>query len=185
VSKEGQHREGVAAAGREDAPPGMVRADFWFSIVLIALGLAVVVESWRMPRFEALHINPYTVPGLVPGVLGVVILVLGGALCLRSARAGGWRFGSAGGAWLADPGVRRLLLSVALCLTYAGGLVARLPFWLATWLFVSGFVAMFEWPLATSRADRLRRGAFALGFGLMVTLVVTFVFERIFLVRLP
>lgn len=163
----------------------MVRADFWFSIVLIALGLAVIVESWRMPRFEALQINPYTVPGLVPGALGVVILVLGGALCLRAARAGGWRLGGGRDRWLADPGIRRLLLSMALCLLYAGGLVSRLPFWLATWLFVAGFMALFEWPLAASRADRIKRLALALGFGLVIALVVSLVFERIFLVRLP
>lgn len=178
-------RDGTAMADRPDTPTGMVKADFWFSIVLIALGLAVVVESWRMPRFEALQINPYTVPGLVPGALGLVILVLGSVLCLRAARAGGWRPGGERDRWLADPGTGNLLLAAALCLVYAGGLVSRLPFWLATWLFVSGFIALFEWPLAASRADRIKRLAFALGFGLVIALVVSFVFERIFLVRLP
>ena len=56
---------------------GMVRADLATGLVLVALGVAVVVESLRMPRFEHLNVNPYTVPGLVPGALGAVILVLG------------------------------------------------------------------------------------------------------------
>jgi hypothetical protein len=165
----------------------MMRADLVTGLVLLALGLAVVVESLRMPRFEHLNINPYTVPGLVPGGLGAVILVLGAALFLRAARAGGWRLGSGAGpmSWLGDPGVRRLLLAAGLCVGYAALLVGRLPFWLATFLFVTGFVVLFEWPLATSRSVRMRRLAFALGFGALISAVVTFVFQEIFLVRLP
>lgn len=165
----------------------MVRADLVTGLVLLALGLAVVVESLRMPRFEHLNINPYTVPGLVPGGLGAVILVLGAALFLRAARAGGWRLGSGAGpmSWYADPGVRRLLLAVGLCVGYAALLVGRLPFWLATFLFVAGFVALFEWPLGAGRSERMRRLAFALLFGALIAAVVTFVFQEIFLVRLP
>jgi Tripartite tricarboxylate transporter TctB family len=165
----------------------MVRADLVTGLVLVALGGAVVVESLRMPRFEHLNINPYTVPGLVPGALGAVILVLGAALFVRAARAGGGRAGGRAGpaAWLTDPGVRRLLLAVGLCVGYAAGLVGRLPFWLATFLFVTGFVALFEWPLATTRSERARRIAFALVFGALISAVVTLVFQKIFLVRLP
>ena len=166
---------------------GMVKADLATGLVLLALGVAVVVESLRMPRFEHLNVNPYTVPGLVPGALGAVILVLGALLFLRAARAGGWRLG--GGAaprsWLGDPGVRRLLLAAGLCVVYAALLVGRLPFWLATFLFVAGFVVLFEWPLAASRSERWRRLAFALLFGALISAVVTLVFQEIFLVRLP
>jgi len=166
---------------------GMVRADLVTGLVLLALGVGVVVESLRMPRFEHLNINPYTVPGLVPGALGAVILVLGALLFLRAARAGGWRTGdgAGAGAWSADPGVRRLLLTAGLCVGYAALLVGRLPFWLATFLFVAGFVVLFEWPLAASRSERMRRLAFALLFGALISAVVTFVFQEIFLVRLP
>ncbi len=165
----------------------MVKADFVTSLVLIALGAGALVESLRMPRFEELNIEPYTAPGLVPGVLGAVILLLGGVLCLRAARAGGWRLGAgpAGSGWLADAGARRLLLAVLLTLGYAAGLVGRLPFWLATWLFVAAFVALFEWPLATSGAGRLRRLAVALIYAALVSAAVSLVFQRIFLVRLP
>ena len=164
----------------------MVRADLVTGLVLLALGLATVVESLRMPRFEHLNINPYTVPGLVPGGLGAVILVLGALLFLRAARAGSWRAGGARAAgWSTDPGVRRLLLAIGLCVGYAALLVGRLPFWLATFLFIAGFVVLFEWPLATSRAERMRRLAFALLFGAVISAAVTFVFQEIFLVRLP
>lgn len=163
----------------------MVKADFITGLVLIALGIATVVESLRMPRFEDLDINPYTVPGLVPGVLGLVILVLGAALFARAARAGGWRLGIATSRWRPDPGTRNLALAAALCLGYAAILVGRLPFWLATFLFVFGFVALFEWRPDRTGAARLRALAFACGYAALVAAAVTLVFQRVFLVRLP
>ena len=45
----------------------MVKADFVTGLVLVALGIATMVASLQMPRFAELNINPYTVPGLVPG----------------------------------------------------------------------------------------------------------------------
>ena len=167
---------------------GMVKADFVTGLVLIALGIATVVASLAMPRFAELNINPYTVPGLVPGALGVVILILGGALFVRAARAGGWRLidRTAGrGSWWSAPGTRNLALAVALCLAYAAGLVGRAPFWLATFLFVAAFIATFEWPFARTQAERLRRVAFAVIFAAAVSAAVTLVFQEIFLVRLP
>ena len=67
----------------------MTRRDFFTSLVLIVFGLTVVAESLRMPRFETLGINPYTVPGLVPGVLGGVIVLLGMVMLVRSSLVGG------------------------------------------------------------------------------------------------
>jgi putative tricarboxylic transport membrane protein len=166
---------------------GMVKADFVTGLVLIALGIATVAASLAMPRFAELNVEPYTAPGLVPGVLGVVILVLGGALFVRAARAGGWRLldRTSGGSWWSDPGARNLALAALLCLAYAGGLVGRMPFWLATFLFVAAFVAAFEWTLARTRKQRLGRLAFAVIFAALVSAAVTLVFQDVFLVRLP
>ena len=165
----------------------MVKADFVTGILLMALGLATVVASLEMPRFEELNVDPYTVPGLVPGALGAVILVLGSVLCVRAARAGGWRLfqTAAGRAWHADPGTRNLAVAVVLCLGYAAGLVGRVPFWLATFVFVGLFVALFEWRLAASGAERARRLVFAFAFAAVISAAVTLVFQEVFLVRLP
>jgi Tripartite tricarboxylate transporter TctB family len=175
----------------DPAPPagrvaGMPRADFVTGLVLALLGAAVLWASLDMPRFEERDADPYTVPGLVPGALGAIILVLGAVLVVRAAWAGGWRSGAAAatGGWR-EPGVRRLALSIALCLIYAAGLVGTLPFWLATFVFVTAFVTVFEWPLATSRADRLRRLAFAPLLGAVTAAAVTLLFQHVFLVRLP
>jgi putative tricarboxylic transport membrane protein len=164
----------------------MPSADFITGLVLILLGVAVVWASLDMPRFEERNANPYTAPGLVPGLLGAIILALGAILFVRAARAGGWRL-----AWPAaqhssgDPGVRRLALSIALCLVYAGGLVGTLPFWLATFLFITAFVILFEWPLAAGRAERARRLAFAPMLAAVIAVGVTVLFQYVFLVRLP
>jgi hypothetical protein len=167
---------------------GMARADLVAGLVFTGLGAAVVVESLRMPRFAELNVEPYTAPGLVPGLLGLVILILGGMLCLRAAREGGGRLSSPdakGRAGPSDPGVSRLSLSIALCLIYAAVLVGNVPFWLATFVFITAFVILFEWPLATSRADRLRRIAFAPLFAAVIAAAVSLLFQHVFLVRLP
>ena len=164
---------------------GLARADLVTGLVFVALGAGVVIESLRMPRFAELRVEPYTAPGVVPGMLGLIILALGGILCLRAAREGGFRPGGAGGAWSRDPGVRRLLLSLLLTLGYAAGLVGRLPFWLATFLFVAAFAIVFEWPLARNPAERRRRVAFAVGLAAALSAVISYVFQEIFLVRLP
>jgi hypothetical protein len=97
----------------------MNKLDFISALVLMALGAGVVIESLRMPRLENLNINPDTVPGLVPGILGVVLFILGGVLLLRSILRGGWRlsFGGAGiSALLRDKALQRLLLALLLTL---------------------------------------------------------------------
>lgn len=167
-------------------PSSMDRADFVTSVLLIALGLGALIESWRMPRLEELAINPYTVPGIVPGMLSGVIVVLGTALLVRSLRRGGWRmdFGS-GRDLVRGAAARRLGLSLALTFGYAAGLVGRVPYWLATVLFVFLFIGLFEWKGGLAPAQRARAVGVALGQALVVAAVVSAVFRYVFLVRLP
>ncbi len=164
----------------------MIKADFVTGLTFVALGLGALAESLRMPRFETLSVNPYTVPGIVPGMLGAVIAVLGLLLTLRSARAGGWRLGGevAQLAALYRRGpARRFLLAFVLTVGYAAGLVGTVPFWLATGVFVFVFIAAFEGPAAKDR--RLRVLVLAAVEAALVTIAVTLVFQEVFLVRLP
>jgi putative flippase GtrA len=62
------------------------------------------------------------------------------------------------------------------------GLLGRMPYWLATALFVSVFVAVFEWHDGGSRLVRL---AWAAGIGIACGAIVNYVFSELFLVRLP
>lgn len=154
------------------------RADFWFSIVLSVLGLGIVAESLRMPRLEHLGVHPMSAPGLTPGVLGLVLAVLGFALLFRSIRATPKTTGentAAAGGW------SRLATTLALCLAYALVLLGWLPFWLATALFVFAFVLLFTW----SDRPGLRSAVIAGSLALVVSAAVTLLFQEVFLVRLP
>jgi len=82
---------------------------------------------------------------------------------------------TAAGGWL------RFVTTLALCLTYAIVLLGRLPFWLATALFVCTFVATFTW----HRHPPMKVGLYAVGLALIVAVAVTLLFEKVFLVRLP
>jgi hypothetical protein len=82
-------------------------------------------------------------------------------------------------------GARRLLLTLALTLGYAGVLVGRAPFSLATFVFVFVFIILFDWRAAAAARRTTRLLATAGVQALLVAVAVTLVFERLFLVRLP
>jgi len=164
----------------------MARADFFTSVVLILVGLGALVESARMPRFENLNIEPYTVPGIVPGILGFILTLLGVGLLVRACVQGGWRLDLARGtSLLASPDTRRLIIALVLTLTYAAGLVGRVPYWLATVVFVFVFTATYEWSRSDDAGLRFRKLATAGIQAVLVAIAVTVVFQEIFLVRLP
>lgn len=139
----------------------------------IALGLAIVAGAWRMDRFESMGGTLYTAPGLVPGVYGLLMIALGAVLALRRARPAA---AGDGGPLLN----RRVALALVLMGVYALGLIGRVPFGVATALFVAAFCALFD-----TDAPPRRRALTAIGTGLGTAVVVVLVFERVFLVRLP
>jgi hypothetical protein len=165
----------------------MPRRDFLFSLVILPLGLAVLVESFRMPRMEAAGSGGYTAPGIVPGIIGVALAVCATLLLIRSLRAGGWRINRGG-----LPEMRPVLsacrsagIALGLITIYAVVLVNRIPFWLATLLFVFTFISCFEWQPGLRPALRARHLGTSLVQAVIVAAAVTFLFERVFLVQLP
>jgi len=152
------------------------RSDLGGGVGWMVFGLAILVASWRMDRFEAMGATVYTAPGFVPALFGFALVLLGAVLAWR-----GWRARHANADTGAEPLLsRRIALMLVLTLAYAAGLVGRVPFWLATCLFVAAFTAAFADTLPPAR-----RAVTALASGVLTTLVVLLVFERIFLVRLP
>ncbi len=147
-------------------------ADIWFALFLTVFGGAVVVESWRMPRLANLGVHPMSAPGLTPGLLGLVLAGLGLALLLRSAWTAPARAAGEGGR-------DRLAITLVLCLVYAIGLLGRVPFWLATAVFVGAFALVFTW------RGGLRAVLFAAMLALATSAIVSTLFQEVFLVRLP
>ncbi len=167
----------------EDA--GRVRADLLTAIVLVILGLAVFYFSWTMDRLEVRRINPATIPGLVPMILGVALVLCGGLLAVRS-----WRLDERGG----GAALIRLLLSwqsvrvitiVALALVFTLGLMGRMPFWLAAAIFIFAFITLFETIMADEPKPLVATLLWAVGIAAAGGGGIWYVFERIFLVRLP
>jgi hypothetical protein len=173
----------AAAHVRKTSP----RSDLRQSLGWIALGIATTIGSLRMDRLEKQDINPYTVPGLLPGLLGVAIVFFGLLMLYRS-----WR------RLARTPPVphvrteadraeaRRMWTVLALCIGFAGGLVGRgLPFWAAAAVFVTVTIGLLQFAERSAKNQRLRGLAFALAVGLGAGIVITLVFQEFFLVRLP
>jgi len=153
----------------------------------LAFGTAVLVGSIRMDRLEAQNINPYTVPGLLPGLLGVVMILLGVLLGLRSWGRGARLVG--GPRFAIDwSSMRRLAVVIGLILIYTVVLLGRgLPFWLVSALYVAASIVLLQAPQRALAGRGLggRDVAFAAAVGLGSGVVIEYVFQQLFLVRLP
>jgi hypothetical protein len=161
------------------------RADFYGGLAWIAFGVAVGIASWRMDRLERMGVSFFTAPGLVPGVLGILLAICGAVLAARA-----WSRGAFGPVQrppvLLHPDLlARIGITLVLCLGFALGLVGRVPFWVAaaTYLFLQ--IAVLQYPERRSRNELGRGLAVAAVIALVAANVIAFVFEKIFLVRLP
>ena len=169
----------------------MARADLITGALLFVLSVAIFYGAWTMDRLEVRQIHPLSVPGLLPGLLAAALAVCSIVLmlqALRSPRSSGapeLGVGQAVETGAGEGSTRRVVLVGALCLIYALGLVGRMPFWLATAIFVAAFVLLFEWSEAASHRARLSSAAWAIGIGVCTGLGVAYAFSELFLVRLP
>jgi putative tricarboxylic transport membrane protein len=167
--------------------PSSPRRDLQGGFVWTAFGSVIVLLSWQMDRMTQQGATPHTAPGLWPGIVGTLLATLGGALMLRSwlrARRIGW---DAAAADDTDYATRSsFALAAGMFFVYALLLVGRgLPFWLATALFVTTFVFLFQYTLRKA-AGTVRHGlAVALACGVLTAGIVTLLFEQLFYVRLP
>ena len=163
-----------------------LRVEFFSGLGWIALGSAIVYGSWTMDRLENLNINPYTAPGLVPGVLGAVI-----ALCAA--------------------GIMAVPAPPPVSLVATAPPLRAHRFSICAWRFRSRFawVSLWGWSVAGRHSGPLRPSSFfsmsscsssasacaqrslwrgilvALGVSAGASFAITMVFQEFFLVRLP
>jgi putative tricarboxylic transport membrane protein len=169
-------------------PPPSARTDLITAAVFLAFGIAVVVLSLKMPTFTDSGGTGLTAPGIVPGFHGIVIAILALAFAIRSIYRGALRPGGGqpvGYEDLPKISLTRLGIAAGLGMIFAVGLVTRMPFWLAVFLFVSAFIIIFEWQPGMALALRARRIGTALLVGAGMAAFVVAVFQEVFLVRLP
>ena len=164
------------------------RSDLLAGLAWMVLGLAILIGAVLMDRLERQNINPYTVPGLLPGLLGIVMLLLGFLLAMRSWRRGAFGPPGAGATPAAGASVQRIVLVLGLCITFAVALVGHgLPFWAAGALFVTVAILSLQHAqrIASGHKLGLRTVLKAAMIGLGAGITITLVFQEIFLVHLP
>lgn len=166
----------------------MPKADFITSIVLFVFSLTVVVMSINMPRLENREVNPLSVPGIVPGFLGVIIGIFALIMFVRSLRQKGYRLELSADktrAFIIKDSSLRAVITIALTLVYAWGLIGRIPYVLATFLFVFAFISIFEYEKDNPPAQKRKKVLIAVVMAVLVAAIVSVVFRYLFLVSLP
>lgn len=157
--------------------------------VFVVLGLLVSWGAWRMPRFQDRGASIFEAPGLTPGVLGLFLALCGLVLALRRGAEAQTRSGY----WDAIAGNpanrRRCLAALGLTLGYGAGLFGRVPFAVATTIFLFLFILTFERLLPPTDTDDRQPTWRVLAIAALIavgfSLAIHWVFVRIFLVQLP
>jgi len=169
--------------------PGMTRKDFIASIVLIVFSMTIIVISYTMPRLERRGIDPLSAPGVVPGMIGVVLLCLALILFIRSIRNGGYRIfqqsESPAGAHRQQGAVARVSLTLIISLIYAIGFLGHLNYSIGTGIFIFSFICLFE--IKPGQAWRVRKKIILLACiqAVVASVLITLVFQKLFLIDLP
>ena len=171
-----------------EAPPEPLpsaRSDFYGGLALIAFGVTIAVGSWRMDRLERMGVSYFTAPGLVPGVLGVLLTVCGLVLALRAWRQGAFDSVQRPAMLLRADLLTRIGITLVLCLGFSIGLVGRIPFWIAAAIYLFPQIAILQYPDRKANNEVTRGLVVAAAIALAAAGVIAFLFQEIFLVRLP
>ena len=169
-------------------PENMPKADFVVSIVLMCFGIWIMIHSYHMPRFEDLGADPFSVPGIVPGILGLIIFVLSLVVFIRSIYNKGYRLGLTQQTvtnFVRNDSTRRMLLTTLICIVYGLGMVGNMNYYLATFLFVLVFLILFQYRPAEGFTAQKKMLVMSLLQAGLTAGVVGAVFRYLFLVDLP
>ncbi len=156
------------------------RADRVTAVVFFALGAAMAWGGYTMDRLEIRQIHPASIPGLVPMILGAALMICAGLLFRGASDEDAAAEGEAGpeGSWF------HLLTAAGWSVVYALGLVGRMPFAVATAIYLAGFVGWFVW--RDVQPERPARAALGVAvFAVLTAVAVSALFRYGFLVRLP
>lgn len=149
------------------------RADRITAVVFLTLGAAMTWGGFVMDRLEIRRIHPASIPGLVPMILGVALMICA-VFLYRSAKdpegpaeEGSWSDFAITAGW---------------SVFYAIGLVGNMPFAVATAIYILGFTGWFIW---REGGHRPATAISVLFFSIIMAVGVSVLFRYGFLVRLP
>jgi putative tricarboxylic transport membrane protein len=160
----------------------MARRDELLSAgVFAAAGAAILIASLRMDRLTDRGIEAWSVPGLTPAVVGALMVVLALVLGLQALR-----LPAADGEPPVPGAMRRAGLALLLCVLFAGITLGHgLPFVAEGAVFIFVFTTLFSWA-DWRAAGRVARGlAQTLAVAVLASAFISWLFESVFLVRLP
>lgn len=150
-------------------------ADRITAAILFLIGAAMLYGGFVMDRLEIRQIHPASIPGLVPIFLGAALMLCAVLLFSSSPPA--------------DPdapretgSTRDFIFAAGLGVFYAVVLVGRVPFVLATALYIASFIFIFS---TGDPARRRHRTIFAVVFAGLFAVAIGALFRYGFLVRLP
>ncbi len=176
----------------------MNKADFYTSIVMLAISLTIIIMSLGMPSMVDKNESQWSNPGVVPAFIGFALLLLSGTMFVRAIMRGVLRkdedepsndSSSAEAAFSNKKSglaitTRRILITIALCIGYAL-LLGKIWFPLATFIFVFIFISIFEFNASRKLLQQWKTFLWAAVIGIGTSVLVTVVFQYLFLVNLP
>jgi hypothetical protein len=172
--------------GESESAHPSARADLYGGLFWIALGAAIAAGSWNMDRLERLGVSFYTAPGLVPGILGLLMILCGAGLAVRALREGALGSVQRPPVLLDAETLKRAGITLLLALGFAGGLVGHgLPFPVAAAIYLFLQIAVLQYPERKAKGEVARGLALAAAVAVGAALVISLLFQEVFLVRLP
>lgn len=174
---------GSFLAMRFDSP----LADRLTAIVFLAIGGAMLWGGWTMDRLEIRQIHPSSIPGLVPMFLGGALMFAAVLLYLGASRAGREQAEPAGSdaEGAGSSSMLNFGLAAVWSTIYALALVDRIPFGVATGIYIAGFALWFGWPHDGDNRKRVLWAILSLFFAGVMATAISVLFRYGFLVRLP
>lgn len=161
------------------------RSDLVSGGVWVVIGVAIAIGSWRMDRLANQGVPGFAAPGLVPGIMGVLIVLAALIIVVRSLRRGALE-PEGGVAKAAAPPWGRAALTLVLCLGFATVLVGHgLPFWIAAPVYLFLHIFLLQLPERRAAGQVARGAVVAATTGIVVGVAISLIFQYLFLVRLP
>jgi putative tricarboxylic transport membrane protein len=162
-----------------------MRADLYTAPILFLLGAAMIYGGWTMDRLEIRQIHPASIPGLTPILLGIALAIASIVLFIQARAQSLVSETSQLDAQPASESRRDLIVAAVLCSLFSIGLVGRIPFPVATAVFIAAFVFAFEADPGKGRAHLFKIAVVAIALGAIISAAMSILFRYAFLVRLP
>jgi len=165
----------------------MNKADFLTSIFLFLFGLTVFIISIKMPTFRELGANPYSAPGIIPAILGIILSFMGIILFIRSVIHKGCKIRLSSQSiklFVKSDSIKRLLIALFLSIFYVI-LLGKINYFLLTVIYIFIFIIAFEFSIKKSIFCQSKILFFAFLESIFIAGSIAFAFRYLFLVRLP